>query len=264
MKISTFFFKSVLVSVFLGTGFAAGAQKLPNLQQESVYAPVAIKIDGKADEWSSKFKAYNNATEVFYTISNNTENLYLTIQATEVAVIQKIVAGGISFTFKNTDKKSVIIPVTITYPLVQFQFAQVDYLLKRPEPIADPALNAMNKQLTDHQKDITVTGVKDIPDAAVSVYNELGIKTAALIDNKKAYTVEIAIPLKYVQQEIDATGTFSYTLQVNGLSTQNVRVVGGIDPNAAPQDVPVDHAAPNFEFAPTYCKGEYTLAKNNY
>jgi hypothetical protein len=261
MKKSIIFLKSVSVSVFLGIGFTAGAQKLPNVQQQSVIAPADIKMDGKATEWDNTFKAYNNATEVFYTISNNTENLYLTIRATEVAVIQKIVSGGITFTLKNTDKKSTIAPVSITYPLVQFQYSQVNYLLKRAEPMAEPALYALNKQLTDHQKDITITGVKEIPDGLVSVYNDQGIRAAALIDNKKAYTIEIAIPLKYLQQEIDGAATFSYILQINGLSTQNVKVVGGINPNADPQDVPVDHAAPNFDFAPTYCKGEYTLAK---
>jgi hypothetical protein len=261
MKNSTFFFKSVLVSVFLGAGLTAGAQKLPNLQQQSVYAPANIKIDGKTDEWDSQFQAFNNATEIFYTISNNTENLYLTIRATEVAVIQKIVAGGVSFTLKSTDKKSTVTPVNIIYPLVQFQFSQVNYILKKTEPITDQALNALNKQLTDHQKDITITGVKEFPDTAVSVYNEQGIKTAALVDNKKAYTVEMAIPLKYLQQEINGAGMFGYILQLNGLSTQNVKVVGGINPNADPSDVPLDHSAPNFEFAPTYCKGEYTLAK---
>jgi hypothetical protein len=262
MKKSILFLKSVLVSVFLSAGFTAGAQKLPNVQQESVYAPLIIKIDGKATEWDDTFKAYNKAAEVFYTISNSTENLYLTVQATEVAVIQKIVAGGITFTLKNTDKKSAIAPVAITYPVVQFQFSQVDYILKKAEPIAEPALKALNKRLSDHLKDITITGVKDIPDAAVSIYNEVGIKTAVLVDDKKACTIEIAIPLKYLQQEFNGTGTFSYTLQINGLSTQNVKVVGGINPNADPQDVPVDHAAPNFDFAPTYCKGEYTLAKS--
>jgi len=261
MKISAIFFKSVSVSIFLSACFTAGAQKLPNVQQQSVIAPADIKIDGKVTEWDNKFQAYNNATEVFYTISNSTENLYLTVKATEVAVIQKIVGGGITFMLKSTGKKSAITPVTITYPLVQFQFSQVNYLLKRAEPIAEPALNALNKQLTDHQKDITITGVKEIPDALVSVYNDQGIRAAALIDNKKAYTIEIAILLKYLQQEIDGAGTFSYILQINGLSTQNVKVVGGINPNADPQDVPVDHAAPNFDFAPTYCKGEYTLAK---
>ena len=259
MKRSTFFFKSVLVSVFLGAGLIAGAQKLPNLQQQSVYAPANIKIDGKANEWNSQFQAFNNATEVFYTISNNTENLYLTMRATEIAVIQKIIAGGVSFTLKNIDKKSAIAPVTITYPLVQFQYSQVNYILK--SILSDSALNVLNKRLSGHLKEITITGVKEIPDASVSVYNEQGIKTAALIDNKKAYTIEMSIPLKYLQQEFNEAGTFSYILQVNGLSTQNVKVVGGINPNANPLDVPVDHSAPNFEFAPTYCKGEYTLAK---
>lgn len=40
------------------------AQKLPNIQKESVRAPDNVKVDGKPIEWGNKLKAYNNATEI--------------------------------------------------------------------------------------------------------------------------------------------------------------------------------------------------------
>lgn len=53
------------------------AQKLPKVQQASLHAPANIKIDGKATEWEGKFEAYNPGSRVFYTLSNDSENLYL-------------------------------------------------------------------------------------------------------------------------------------------------------------------------------------------
>jgi len=52
------------------------AQKLPNVQLGSVQAPADIKIDGKTTEWHDQFQAYNRATDIYYTLSNNDNHLY--------------------------------------------------------------------------------------------------------------------------------------------------------------------------------------------
>jgi len=94
------------------------AQKLPNVQLASVRAPADIKIDGKATEWNYPFQAYNRATDVFYTLSNDDDNLYLTLQATDEDIIRKIINGRISFTINKSGKKSEQDAVVITYPLI--------------------------------------------------------------------------------------------------------------------------------------------------
>ena len=74
---------------------SAQAQKLPNVQKDGVRAPANIRIDGKTTEWDNKFEAYNKATDVFYTISNDDNYLYVTVQATQAAIIRKIIGGGV-------------------------------------------------------------------------------------------------------------------------------------------------------------------------
>jgi len=85
--------------------FNGYAQKLPNKQEASLRAPANIKIDGQATEWNNKYQAYNNATEVFYTIANDDDNLYLIIHARKSRIIEKMMEGGISFTVSPTNKK---------------------------------------------------------------------------------------------------------------------------------------------------------------
>ena len=88
----------MLFIIILGSiPFFADAQKLPNVQQISVRTPENIKIDGKPTEWNNKFQAYNHATSLFYTISNDDENLYLTIQANDMETLIKITGAGIVF-----------------------------------------------------------------------------------------------------------------------------------------------------------------------
>lgn len=253
---------AVLVACIIYTN--AWTQKLPNVQGGSLKAPADIKIDGNPSEWNNTFKAYNKAVELFYTISNDGQNLYFTIQSPDHGIIQKIVAGGITFTLKSTDKKSTLPPVAITYPLfpANYETGGVSYTLRTNETLTDKELAVLNNKISGHVKEIRVTGVKDIADSTVSVYNELGIKAAGLINHKKTYTCELAFPIKYFQPLIDTTGTFKYTIQVNGLDYKitNVTIVSGTS-MFAPQDAPVNHSSGNFLLSPTYFTAAYTLAK---
>src|SRR5687767_12642480 len=80
------------------------AQKLPELQTDGLRAPVTVKIDGKLDEWGS-LPAYNKRVNVFYSISNDDENLYLVIKSDNSIIISKIMQGGIAFTVSTSGKK---------------------------------------------------------------------------------------------------------------------------------------------------------------
>src|SRR6202012_131420 len=88
----------LVLPAFLLLIITANAQKLPGKQEESVRSPGNIKIDGRAVEWGGQFAAYNKSTQLFYIVSNNDDNLYLTVQATDSATIQRIIAHGLTFT----------------------------------------------------------------------------------------------------------------------------------------------------------------------
>src|SRR5476649_2012908 len=108
--------KSIFSILLFGCSFLnAVAQKLPNVQTASVRAPANIKIDGKTTEWNNTFQAYNHATDIFYTVSNDDAKLYLTIQASDKLVINKIMSGGITFTIQKSGKKTDKDGISITY-----------------------------------------------------------------------------------------------------------------------------------------------------
>ena len=253
----------ILFSVFALTAvnLKAQAQKLPEIQKAGVKAPADIKIDGKPTEWP-KFEAYNNANEFFYTISNDDKNIYLAIQATYHSTIAKIVYGGITFTIKNSDKNSKTTPFSLTYPYNLMAYGGVSYELRTNPTLTESQLSNLNSKISDPLKEIPITGAKGITDASISVYNELGIIANGRVDDKKAYTCEIAIPLKYVQQVIDANGKFSYRLQINGMDTSGkngTTVVGGFSLNGS--TAPITRDSPDYITSPTYLDGTYTLAK---
>jgi hypothetical protein len=101
-------FSSIRTFLFLSTLFAAAlnavGQKLPGKQEGSLLAPPKVKIDGKATEWT--FRAYNIATDVFYTMAHDNDNIYLVIKAADESSVRKIISSGITFSVNNTAKKT--------------------------------------------------------------------------------------------------------------------------------------------------------------
>jgi len=246
------------------------AQKLPGKQEESVYAPSAVKIDGKTTEWTNGFKAFNHATEIYYTIANDEQYLYLVIQATNRTVINKIISGGISFTVNTTgDKKSG--GATVTYPVFEWNkrpalnvsksfYEQSQSGINVPDSVA----MANNRSLEKQSKLIMTTGIKGV-DTLISVYNDNDIKVAERFDHKMAYTYELALPLANIGLAAGDPVKFNYHIMLNGTSplpgnTKSISKIqlspgGGNDPIEAKLGLEAQLTAP------TDFWGEYTLAK---
>jgi len=181
-------------ALFSGAWYSANAQKLPNVQTVNVLAPADVKTDGSAGEWGGGFEAYNKSTGLFYTMANDGQNLYLTIQATYTITICKILTRGISLTISNADKTSKILPLIITYPVDS-------------SAIASP-LSAQ----------IKVAGIKELTDTLIVANNKYDIKAAARLEHQNSYTYELAIPIKYIVFFLTDAGTFNYNIKVNGSS----------------------------------------------
>jgi len=248
----------------------AYAQKLPPVQLSSLRAPVNIKIDGKATEWDNKFQAYNNATDIFYTLSNDDDNLYLIVQSPDNDIINRIVGGGITLTIQKSVKKTDKSGVSVTYPIAKsLIFSLRGKKGVPPDTTASFLQTTMitnNKKLNEKCTMIGVTGIIGL-DSLISVYNEDGIKAANKFDLKKVYTMEIAIALKHLGLSVNDAPKFAYQVRVNG-----AKGFGGMfvipNPNATPEQLASQEKMTQSLNAftakltsPTDFWGEYILAK---
>jgi len=241
------------------------AQKLPIVQKEGVYAPANVKIDGKPTEWNNEFKAYNKSTEVFYTIANDDNNLYLTIQAIEPEVINKIIGGGITLTINKYGNKKDKKGISITYPVTEGDAAP-RFLLSGRSVVnlsakeIETMIAGYNKKLGQSFKWIKLAGVAG-QDELISVYNQDGFKVAGLFDKKKHYTYELSVPLKYLEVLIGEVSKFTYHLMINGRK-QNIIMFEVLPGQQAPPIVAKMNEKMAQMAVPTDFWGEYTLAKN--
>lgn len=250
------------------TFLQASAQKLPTVQQVSLRAPENIKIDGKATEWHNTYQAYNPATEIFYTISNDDENLYLiTYVDSKEVLFFKVMTGGINFQIEGGDHELSFCYPAFNNPPPKFSRLQNGQAFTGKEDY--PLIVKDNKLFADNAKVIEVIGINGITDP-VSIYNEYGINVAGRFDARLGYIYELAIPLKYLNTSNIIPPTLKYKISVKGKFMKPLPKIIGItradgstttaqaDLDALTQIAQGDYAK---RYSETNFTGEYVLAK---
>lgn len=261
----------LMTIVFVG----AYAQKLPNKQERGLRAPANVKIDGKATEWGAELQAYNNATELFYTLANDDENLYLAVQTKTKAIVEKLFNGGISLCFDNIRNPGKATRAVVTYSAISRADKKV--VDKARYDTTANKITLVNKAIAAAVKTIAVKNFDGIANDVVSVYNEYGITAASYLSDNNTYTCELAIPLKNLKSFIDNKSVLHYTLQSNAMPVNSL----SMNINGVPvEDITASAVAMenvnmmlqgNYMYAgsirirdlmtDTNVSGEYTLAK---
>jgi len=201
------------------------------VQEVSLRAPDNIKIDGKTLEWpNNKLKVFNNSNKIFYTVCNDDNNLYLTMRGTYFYGSAKMIGGGVTFTIsrlvdkkaRQKDKNS----VAVTFPYIDPAAARIIY--SSINSYSDMAHDTINRA-KDHDslvkvvnaltsaaiKEIKVSGIKEIGDEPISIYNTTGVKAMGTFNRGMSFTLEIAIPLKYLGLSANDDSQFSYNIKLN-------------------------------------------------
>jgi hypothetical protein len=216
MQFNLFSIKSCYVFIIsMAASLAVHAQKENDISG-GVKAP-AVKVDGKSTEWG-QLPAYNKTTLLHYVIANDANNLYLAISATDQTSINKMLAGGLTFTINKEGKKKDKDAAVIVYPMVTNGARGFRGMRSRPgEAVDTAALVASRKQTVAGMKELSITGVKDITDTLVSIYNTYGIKTAINFDTKGNLFYELEVPLKLLELDAAKSAELAYNLKLNGM-----------------------------------------------
>jgi len=214
--------------IILLTSHSAFAQKLPKTQTASVWAPDNIKIDGKIEEWKGGFRAHYEPNHIYYTLSNDDKNLYLTVQMDDETGGRKIMDGGLTFTIvpfaKNADKISIsfpVIPKNNQYlqeingsPLLRYHRLKTSASSSQAE-IDSLVARANRNYLWKNYQQMRVRGIIGISDPLLDINNTHGILAGASFDNEMRYTYELAIPLKYLEASISNVKSIRYNVTLN-------------------------------------------------
>ncbi len=262
------------VLLFSVIAFTANAQNLPKIQNTSIRAPANIKIDGETTEWNNQFQAYNRSNYMFYTVSNDDNNLYLTVHMKDMIGVRKIFKGGLTFTIVPSSKKEN--SVSVTFPVIKKRTDGLEQLKGNPifvyktlkeDTIANKAkidalIASSNDLIRRAYNEIHVTGIPGINDPFISIYNAEGIKIGTSFDKKLEYTYELAIPLRYLGATISNAKSFKYNIKLNVDAIIQVISPPSVHPAVEQKYVGQESLEDDtFLFDTTDFWGEYTLAK---
>lgn len=217
------------------------AQKLPSVQTESL-AVSNMNIDGKSEEWPKDFSAYNKNVDVYYSIANSDKYLYLVIKATDLLIIRKILLGGITFSINSgkqditANSQSVSFPIYAPGEAPAINVTDGQVIPTNPAQkilYQDSITAAINQQFKIKSKVMEVYGFREIKDTLLSIYNEYGIKAAAIFDGNKSYTYELGIPLKYIGDTV-RLHSFFYNIKLQGYKEAKIAKGGKRPPPPPP------------------------------
>jgi len=212
--------KATLLCLFLSISINLFAQKLPGKQEGSLRAPDKVKIDGKGTEWT--LKAFNKATDVFYTIANDKDNLYLIVKAEYEGTIRKIISSGLTFSVNASGKKWNENTVSVTYPVLNLKTRPfINYKDKPTASGIDSFVLANNRRFNLQSKFIRTAGIQQV-DTLVSVYNGDGIRAAAAFDKDMSYVYELAISLNHIKQALTPDGKLFYRVTLNAIGMDDM------------------------------------------
>lgn len=263
----------VLLAVMVIVPFSTFAQKLPKIQQSSVYTPATIKIDGKANEWNQKFEAYHPTNRIFYTVSNDNENLYLTVKATEAVAVKKIFVDGLTLTLLNNRQRKLpkgAEAITITYPSTAVTYTGIERAAGDYADLMEDSLinkdkitlltNTTNRKILTTFQKIQVKGIKEITDS-LTLKNSFGMQALAQFNKVMELTYELAVPLKYLG--LNGSTVISYNMKLNGVPAVEKTMYGKLPQpivQSEGHDGRVDYDQ-EYLNQPTDFWGVYTLAK---
>ncbi len=224
--------------LLIGLGLSGKAQKINELQEVSIFAPHAIKIDGKNFEWKDSDFSVNKRTSLSYIVSNDDNNLYLIIKSSDLTNNSKIMAGGITFSVNPNGQKKEEGSIALTYPIAApFGRGQGGGRVGRSgfpgggrpqdKKQRDSFMVARQKSQLQSSKEIKLKGFKKTTDTLVAIYNEYGIKAFANIDKDNTFYYEVAIPLTELGISTATPKEFAYNIKLNGLQLPGFDGGGG-------------------------------------
>lgn len=209
--------KIFVILLFLSvqfSSFSVKAQKESYILSHALKLPLNYKIDGLSNEWDNRFITNNKSLGISYTIANNKDKVYLIVQAQNLEIIKKIINNGITFSlFKGTQVSSVGFPYYQIGTRPLYLPVSKRQNMKEPKNVNDSLMNVFNRKIIDNFKNIEVIGFNGIMDSLISIYNPEGIRIAAKFDSQLYLNLEIAIPLKYVENG----NKINYKIQLNGV-----------------------------------------------
>ncbi|MFI5163833.1 MAG: hypothetical protein ACHQHP_01150 [Bacteroidia bacterium] len=192
-----------------------------------------VKVDAKINDWEIPLRLYDDATKLNYAVTNDADNLYLCMRASDVHVQMKIMQAGMQVWIDTTGKKKQ--KIGIFFPLSTGEKIRYDI------PGATGSQNfetddkreqlKMRGDFLASNKQMQLKGFKPPLAGTVPLHSEGGIELSINWDSTNTLIYEAKIPLatfyKKSLSASDSEKVFSIGIYVNGIEVKSSGPGGG-------------------------------------
>ncbi len=193
---------------------------------DGTYQQTPVTIDGDLNEWSKPLRFGSSGGQMQYNVTNDKENIYISIETKDQATAMKILRSGVNIYIDPGAGKSK--KNCIAFPLANNSF-----------PVQPASANTtgarqgkqdMMQSLLIQATAFNVTGFKNIDNRTYDVKDKSKIKIAIEPDMGYGLAYEAAIPIKYiVDDEKKGVKSISVGITINAMKGggENYRSGGG-------------------------------------
>ena len=175
-----------------------------------------VKADGLATEWNIPLRFYNNETNMFFAIANDSTTLYLCFQIKDEKTQLKINEAGMKIELKAKGKFKC--DATLDFPLAD---KKVNMGEEEKEKKEKPDINEMKNGFLIQNVNMSTAGFAT-QNGMIPIKDSSSIKVAINWDSKNVMTYEVIIPLKELFGNTfllkDLTKTITMKVEVNAFT----------------------------------------------
>ncbi|TAE45332.1 MAG: hypothetical protein EAZ89_21325, partial [Bacteroidetes bacterium] len=163
-----------------------------------------VKADGLPTEWPVQSARYDSGTRLSWQFSNDRQNLYFCIRASDETAQMKLLRSGLSLWIDTRGGRSKETGITLPLPGPQAPLSSADMPMN-PGQRPDPA--EMRRRFLERPLMIKITGfIPSVPEI-IAADNTFGISAAINWDNGGVLICEGAIPFDKFKPDFGAADT---------------------------------------------------------
>jgi hypothetical protein len=188
--------------------------------RKCVWQDKAVVADGKPTEWAIPLKYYDDKSKLQYCISNDRDNIYFCIRATDEQAQTKIFRAGMQLWIDTTGKNEH--HVGILFPLANgAKKSEQNKGQQKIEEKHDGGGGFKNKFLNGY-KEMELAGfMSPVTNGMNPIQNSYGILANINWDSSEVMTYEVVIPFKTFYRETlalsDSSKLMGVSIVLNGL-----------------------------------------------
>ena len=185
---------------------------------EGTYQETAVIADGDLNEWNLPLRFGSSTGLAQYNITNDNENIYISLQTHDDATVIKILRAGVNIYIDpsagHSKKINLAFPLPASVPFSEFK--------NNGTAGVKPDRSEMRKSLLIQANVFKTTGFQDMEDRSYDVSDKSKIKVAVKSGTDNSLCYEAIIPLKYIYKNNNFTKeknkNLSVAVQINAMA----------------------------------------------